>query len=217
MEYQLNHFYHWIALVEDIFKRIIIPKVSKKNLLKLNFFYFYSLLIDKNKTNLLTLYFFHIFEIMQLISFAFSYPHILTWKISEKAFEIINIVTFESRLTTLLRLISFNAYIIIFIIIFILIFAFSLLLIIQIIFRNPNSTRLLTLTHLSITPLTLFFYISMIELFLISLKSGEDKIFSNANIIQCWNGLFFVFLILGILGTYLIYFLLIVAFFILFK
>ena len=141
---------------------------------------------------------------MQLISFAFSYPHISTWKISEKAFEIIEIITSAFRLSPLLRFVSFSTYIIIFTIFFVLIFAFTLLLIIQIIFRNSNSkiyNRLLAFTHISISPLTIFFYIPMSELFLIPLKCGENKIFQNTDLIKCWNGLHFIFIILGILAA----------------
>ena len=178
---------------------------TKEKTLRFKIFdYFYYLINDKNKINLFTLYFFHILEIMQLISFAFSYPHILTWKITEKSFYIIMIITSAFRLSPLLRFVSFSTYIIIFIKFFVFIFVFSLLLIIQIIFRNSNSkiyNRLLTFTHISLSPLTIFFYIPILELFLIPLKCGENQIFQNSDLIKCWNGLHFVFIILGILGA----------------
>ena len=180
---------------------------TEEKSLKLKMFdFFYYILIDKNQTNLFTLYFFHILEIMQLISFAFSNPHILTWKISEKTSDIINIVTSAFRLAPLLRFVSFNVYVIIFIILFIFIFAFSLLIIIQIIFRNANSkiyNRLLTFTHISIAPLTIFLYIPITELLFLPLKCGEDNILIN--MIKCWSGIFYVFLILGIIGGLILF------------
>jgi hypothetical protein len=198
--------------MEMINKNIIFNQeiTTEEKSFKINMFdYFYYILNDKNKTSLFTLYLFYFCEIIQLISFAFSNPHLTTWKTSVKAYNLINIITSGFRLFPLIRYAPFNVYIALFIIIFILIFVFCLLLLIQIIFRNANSkiySRLLSITHMCISPLTIFLYIPMTELLLVPLKCGEDNFFNGTYSIKCWSGIFYIFLIFGIIGALLLFF-----------
>ena len=79
---------------------------SEQNTLKIKIFdYYYYLINGKNETKLFTLYFFHFLEIMQILSYAFSYPHLVSWKISEKSIRIISLITSGFRLSPLLQLI----------------------------------------------------------------------------------------------------------------
>ena len=95
-----------------------------------NFFYF--MLSRKNKTSLFTLYFCHSFEIMQIISFAFYKPHLMSWKIDINKFGIISTIFSGFRLVPLFQFVSFNIFELIFFILVALILALPLFLLIQI-------------------------------------------------------------------------------------
>jgi len=167
-----------------------------------NFFYF--MLSRKNKTSLFTLYFCHSFEIMQIISFAFYKPHLMSWKIDINKFGIISTIFSGFRLVPLFQFVSFNIFELIFFIFVALILALPLFLLIQIIFRDNNSKifhRLLLFTYLIIEPLNILFYIPMTELFLLPLRCNNYKIFTETNGFQCWKGIHLIYVILGILSA----------------
>ena len=154
------------------------------------------------ETSLFTLCFFHSLEIIQIISFAFSSIHIITWKLSNKGY-IISVITSCFRLTPLVQFIPFKIYTFIFFLFSILIFILCLFLVIQIMFRKENSkiyNKFLYFTHILLAPLTIFFNIPIIELFLIPLKcNNNNKIFFSNDSIKCWTGYHYIFVILGIL------------------
>ena len=172
----------------------------EEKFLKLKIFnYFYFVIIDKNKTNIITLYILHILEIFQLISFAFSDPHFQTWKLASKNIKMISICTSAFRIFPLSQFISSKINLIIFCILIIFTIILTILMIMQIIFRNSNSkffSKLLTITHLSISPLTIFLYIPFIEIFLspfLCLK-GENSDYYRS------KSLFLFIVFLGVLG-----------------
>ena len=190
----------------DVFNKNIFDNQgisTEEKTLKLKIFdYFYYIIINKNKTSLIFLYIFHFLEAIQMISYAFSSPHLLTWKISSKRIRIINIITSGSRLSPLLQFVPFSIYTIIFIIFIILIFVYFLLLIIQIIFRKTNSkiyNKLLTFTHISIAPLTIIFYIPITELFLTSINCNFNEYIINNYPFKCWSAVHYIYIIVGII------------------
>ena len=170
--------------------------------LKTKIFEFFSILLNKkSKTNKFTLLFLHILEIIQLISFAFFKPHLITWKISQKSIEIISFIVSIFRLTPLLDLVSYKFTIILFIILIVLTFLFSIILVMQILFRNDSSKiykKLLFLTHISIAPLTIFLYIPINELLLIIFKC--DIVKNHNNEMKCWEGMHILYIFFGILS-----------------
>ena len=178
---------------------------NEEKTLKLKVFnFFYFMLSGKDKTSLFTLYFCHSFEIMQIISFAFYEPHLMSWKIDINKFRIISIIFSSFRLVPLFQFASFNIFKLIFSIFIALTFALSLLLIIQIIFRDNNSKlfhRLLLFTYFIIEPLNIFFYIPMTELFLLPLRCNNTKIFPKTDGFQCWKGIHLIYVILGTLSA----------------
>ena len=177
---------------------------EEKTLKSKVFNYFYFMSIDKSRNSLFTLFFFHSFEIIQLISFAFYKPHLMTWKIDNNKFRIISTILSAFRLVPLIQFVSFNIFQLIFFIFVALTFAFSLFLIIQIIFRDNNSKifhRFLSFTHLIMEPLTIFFYIPMIELFLVPLRCNNNEIFTKNDTFKCWKGIHFIYVILGVLSA----------------
>jgi hypothetical protein len=167
-----------------------------------NFFYF--MFSGKNKTSLFTLYFCHSFEIMQIISFAFYKPHLMTWKIDTDKFRIISTIFSVFRLTPLFQFVSFKIFEIIFFTFVALTFALSLFLIIQIIFRDNNSKifhRFLSFTYLIMEPLNICFYIPMTELFLLPLRCNNNRIFTRNDGFQCWKGIHLIYVTLGALSA----------------
>ena len=158
----------------------------EENSIKIKIFnYFYLILISKNHINIGSLYILYILEIFQLISYAFSSPHILTWKLSSKSMKIIPIIPSAFRIFPITQFLSNRANIIIFIVLVIFNIVFSILIIMQIILRKSNSNifdRLLKITHILIPPLTIFFYIPFIEIYLSPLfcySNSKNCIFNS--------------------------------------
>jgi hypothetical protein len=150
----------------------------------------------------------YILEIIQLISFAFESPHTNTWKLSSKSFYIITNFISGFRLSPLLRFISFKVFEIIFFTFNALQFIFLLNLLIQILFREPNSKSyhfLLSITHSLIDPLSIFFYIPIIELFLNPLKCNDDNFYFNKNEFKCWSSFHYLFITLGSISSILFF------------
>ena len=177
--------------------------IKEKNSHKYKIFdYFYNIIDRKSQTSIFTLYFLHFFETIQLLSFAFSFPHYYSWKISKEAFIIISRIISGFRLTPLLVYAPFKFYSIIFFTCFILIFIFSISLFIQILYRKSNSkwyNKLLIWVHISIAPLTILLFIPINEMFLIPINCDNTIIFTKS--IKCWNGLHLLFLVLGIISA----------------
>ena len=185
---------------------IEVKEISIKNLeLKIKMFdYFYIMLNKKDKTSKFTLSFLHILEIFQIVSYAFFQPHLNTWKMPQKNIEIISLIISVFRLSPLLNYTTYYIYMIIFMIFIFFLFCFALMLIIQILFRKSNSkiyNGLLTLTHLSIAPLTIFLYIPITELLLIIFRCSNDRIDVTNHIVQCWSKFHLFSSILSIFGV----------------
>ena len=183
--------------------------VKKQNTLKIKIFdYFYYIIYDRKGTSSFFLVILYILEIMQLISFAFTSPHTNTWKISPKSFYFISNIISSFRLTPLLRFISFKSFEIIFFTFIALQFIFLLNLLIQVLFRESNSKTydiLLSITHFLIDPLSIAFFIPIIELFLIPLKCNDANIFINNNEFKCMSSLHYLFIILGSISAILFF------------
>ena len=166
------------------------------------FEYFYFILSNKNITSLFTLYFLHFFEIIQIISFAFSEPHLATWKLSLKKTQKISLITSVFRLYPLLQLAPSEIYIIIYILFIILILSIFLFMLVQIILLKENqkiNNKLILSIKLIIAPLTIFLYIPVLELFLSPFKCVNNKIFITDDKIKCWSQFHYLLLAFGIL------------------
>jgi len=89
--------------MESINKNIYLNQdisIKDKNSYKLKIFdFFYNIISKKSQTSVITLYFLHFLETIQLLSYAFSFPHYYTWKISMKSFNIISKIITGFRLT----------------------------------------------------------------------------------------------------------------------
>ena len=170
--------------------------------LKIKIFnYFYYMLNVKNITNFITLYILYSFEIMQLISFAFSHPLELNWNISEKKMKYIQYIIEGFRIVPLFRFISFNSFMLIFFFCFTIVIILFIGLIFQILFFKENSKVFLTLlswTLLIMPYLTIFLFGPLSELFLIPFKCNNNSMLGQE--VLCYKNKHLILAILGVFG-----------------
>ena len=188
--------------------------LEEKNIKLKIFDYFYFIINNKNKTSLFTLYLFHFLETIQIISYAFSFPHSMTWKISLKSFRILNIITSLTRLSPIFQFLPLRVYTIFLILTFIIVFVFFILLIVQINFRKTNSkiyNNLVSFTHITIAPLTIFLYTPITEFLLVSLKCSDKPINETyvSQAFKCYSGIHYFIIVIGIILSIVFFFYLI--------
>ena len=168
--------------------------------------YFYNLLNLRKEPKFIALYIFHTIEIIQLISFAFSPPHSLTWNISETNFKYVSLILSGFRLTPLCFFISLKAFSVILVLVFFIIIVLFIFLIIQILFRKENSkiySKFMSFTLLLFLPLRIILVIPFMELFLISFKCKEEINYIrviNWGQYKCWSCTHIIHIILGVIG-----------------
>ena len=169
--------------------------------------YFYSLLNYKKDTSFLELYILYILETIQLISFGLSDPHIDTWKEKNSIIKKISDIIGISRITTLMKYVKFDIYLVIFFILIIFIFAFCVFFVVQILFFKIESKIFLILIDIIrslIYPLFILLYIPITELVLLPLKcNSENKVDLVKEGIKCWNNVHYLYSILGIISSIL--------------
>ena len=189
-----NNLYNQDLLLED---RTFIKKIYN---------YFYIMLREKKECNFLEIYILYILEILQLISYGISEPHLNTWKVNSSTLKAISDVIGISRITTLMKYVDFNIYIIIFFILVAFIFIFCVFILMQILIGKQESKFFLatvTLTRILIYPLCIFFYIPITELILLPIKCKDGTMDIVKNGITCWDGIHYLYVILGIVGSLL--------------
>ena len=182
--------------------------IEGKNSFRLKVYdYFYNMLTLRREPSYATLYIFHTIEIFQLISFAFSPPHTLTWNLSENTYKYIYYIITGFRFTPLIHFTSFFTYSIIFYIFLALTLILFIFLIFQILFRKNNSKiyeKFMSITQALILPLKVVFIIPIIELFLIAFKCGEEKGYTKIiewSEYKCWKSTHLFFIILGVFAA----------------
>ena len=171
--------------------------------------YFYLMLKDKKEISFLEIYILYILEAIQLMSYGLSYPHMETWKENHSTMKTISDIISISRISSLMKYVKFNIYLIIFFILVVFIFAFAILLIMQIILIKPESKSFnasVNIIRMLIYPLFIFFYIPITELVLLPLKcNSENKVDIVLNGIKCWESMHYLYIILGIIASILFF------------
>ena len=185
-----------------------ISEDSKSLKIKL-FNYFYYMMNVKNIVSFYTLYILHSFEMLQLISFAFSQPLQLNWNISEKKMKYIQYISEGFRIVPLFRFIHFNSFIFVFFFCFSIVVILFIGLIFQILFFNENSKFFLSIlswTVLIMPYLTIFLFLPLSEMFLIPFNCHNNSIVGNEEI-QCYKNKHLILVILGVFGevTFFLY------------
>ena len=154
--------------------------LSIKKSLKLKFFdYFHYMLDGKATTSFFTLYLLHSIELIQLISFAFSTPFTIVWKLSEKINKNLRNVLEAFRLAPLLSNVSILAATIISAIFIFFIISFFILLMVQITLRKENShffEKLMSFTKIIMPIITIALFIPLNELFVSTFNCKDNHV-----------------------------------------
>ena len=173
-------------------------------------FYFFTL--RKKDINLFFYTILFILEILQLISYSFSDPHLNNWNIKESKMNKIKLYIGAVRITPLMKYIKDNIYMLIFIILCVYIFLYFLLLTMLIKFNKTNSKMYqigIIFTRYSTAFMTIFFFIPLIELLLLPFKCVEENNQLIVDIlkksINCWEGLHYLYCVVGVFFSLLFY------------
>ena len=171
--------------------------------LKLKLFNFYYSVLRKKSFGMPVLIIFIIFEAIELISYAFNKIFEKLWKLDKKSYELIELITGSTRITPLMRYLSFNAYLVIFAFISIFIFVNFLLLIMALSFGTgkPKLYNFCIIIQSYITSNVYFFFmVPTMELLLSVNKCENGKIeIITKNDIFCYKGTHFILLIISII------------------
>ena len=151
---------------------------------------------------------FILLEMLQLISYAFDEPHKQLWKIKESYIDKLSTILGATRIITLMKFVDFTLYIVIYILLIIIIFALFLFLLMEILLFGEFQTKLYSkcvlFTNLIINPLCICFYVPITELILLPLKCKDGNIDIVKNGVKCYEDLYYLYFILGIISSILL-------------
>ena len=169
--------------------------------------FFYLILKSKKEMNSIILSFLIILETIQLISYAFTEPHLESWKIDSTVIEYISIILGSLRVSPLMKYISFNNYLIVAYCLLGLIFLFYIILLIQILTNSPSSKQIagISFIRIFINIISIFLYIPITELFLLPLKCKNGKIIIISDSQECGAGFYYLYVVIGIIGAIFAY------------
>ena len=171
------------------------------------FKYFYSLSHEQKELNSFLVYLLIIIEAIQLISYAFTSPHYISWKMEQKNIELISNILGAFRLTPLMKLVDYQIYLLILFILAIFVFLFFVMVLAQVFFSNPNSKMnhfFSKLIHYIIEIISTILYIPITEIVLIPIKCIDGNVYGPQNPEKCWEGIHYLNATLGILGAILL-------------
>ena len=181
--------------------------IEEKSLKYKIYNYFYSVIKEK-KDDLLILCILTILEMIQLISYAFSEPHLDSWKIKSSHMKIISIILGALRISPLMIYVKYDIFIIIFFILIALIFVFCIFILIQVLFRKSSSKvfeSCASFIQIIINPLVIFLYIPITEILLMQFKCSNGIIDVIANAEKCWSGIHYLYVVLGVIFALLFF------------
>ena len=163
--------------------------------------FFYLMINEKNnQTSIITLYILHILEIIQLISYAFEEPHLMVWKIPYQRIQVIQVALEAVRINPLILCFFKGIFSFIFYVAVILNFILMIIIIMQLLNRKNNSkiySGLLIVTHILVSPLTIFLFIPINEIFLMAFRCLViNKTY------KCWTKLHYIYSILGVFSSF---------------
>ena len=178
--------------------------------------FFYLILKTKKEMSSIILSLLIILETIQLISYAFTPPHLESWKIDRTVIDYISIILGSIRISPLMKFVSFNNYLIVTYCLLGMIFIIYIILLIQILSNFPSSKQIagISFIRIAINVMSIFLYIPITELFLLPLKCRDGKIIIISDSIKCGDGFYYLYVTIGIIGAILLFFL--VLFFLIF-
>ena len=145
--------------------------------LKLKLFNFYYSVLRKKSFGKIVLIVFIIFEGIELISYAFNKLFKKIWKLNSDIFDLFELITGATRITVLMKYLTFNAYLVIFCFISIFIFANFLLLFMALSFGNgkPRLYNFCIVIQSYITSNVYFFFMVPTMELLLSVNKWENR------------------------------------------
>ena len=182
------------------------PNDNNNISLKLQIFNFYYSVLRKKSLGLPILIFFIIFETVELISYAFNKIFEKLWKLDSHTFELIELITGATRITPLMKYVSFNIALIIFCFIAIFIFVNFLLLTTALTFgkEKPNLYNFcINLQSYVTSNVYFFFMIPLMEILLSVNKCEDGKLAIIKEEILCYKGTHFILIIISIVVSIL--------------
>jgi hypothetical protein len=178
--------------------------------LKTRIFCFFYYVLKKKDINLILCLVFLFLEMFQLISFAFSPPHVGLWKLNQNTMNYIQWVVTSTRLAPLMKYLSFNLYMVIYGCLLGYIFFHSLVIAMALRINKVNSKfyqTIVSFTRYFTSALTILFLIPFAELILTMINCQDNKVALVSDPIECWKGLHLLYSLLSVVFSLLFYFL----------
>ena len=188
-------------LIQDI-------STNKKTLTYKIFRYFYSLNQEKKEYNFFFKSLFYFIEAIQLLSYAFSSVHYNSWKIELSKITLISNIIQAFRLSTFMEFLNYKEYSIILYFFLILIFILCLIVVLEILFNDSSSKKLRFLSSFInsiIDIMVIIMYIPITEIILIPIKCINGNVYRVSNGEKCWQSMHYLKVILGIIGSILLF------------
>ena len=180
--------------------------ISDDKSLKLKTYnYFYLILKSKGTINSIVISFFILLETIQLVSYAFEEPHLDSWKIKKNVIKYISLVFGSVRITPLMRYVNFDNYLILLYCLLIIVFIFCVIILFQILSNDSETKKIkgIFCIRIILNIIAIFLYIPITELFLFPLNCKEGKIAVISDDVECGKNLYYLYVILGIIGALL--------------
>ena len=172
------------------------------------FHYFYSQLKENKQLKTWLLSILIIIEAFQFISYAFSSIHYQCWKLEIKNIKLISNILSCTRLSPLLKIMNYKMYSFVLYFLVIILFVIFLIITIQVLFSNTSSKfhkYFSAFIWILIDIITIFLYIPLTEIILMPFNCINGKVLGKENFDTCWKGIHYLKLILGIIGTILLF------------
>ena len=167
---------------------------------KIKIFNFYVYVLRKKDINMFLCCFLFFLETLQLVSYAFASPHSEIWGLKPDTIDYIQLIVGAPRITPIMKYLKFDYFIIIYAILLGYIFIHCPLITMIIKFSKTKSKFYqlgAAFTRYFTKPLTIFLMIPISELILLPLKCVNDKVDIVKESITCFDGLHYLYSVLG--------------------
>ena len=180
--------------------------LSDEKSLKLKTYnYFYLILKSKGTINSIVISFFILLETIQLVSYAFEEPHLESWKMKQNIIKYISLVFGAVRISPLMKYVNFDDYLVLLYCLLIIVFIFCVITLFQILSNDSETKKIkgIFCIRIILNIIAIFLYIPITELFLFPLNCKGGKIAVIADDVECGKKLYYLYVILGIIGALL--------------
>ena len=172
------------------------------------FRYFNSLFQEKKEFQLFLKLLELFIETFQFISYAFSSNHYNSWKLQSKTIGIISNILSAFRLSSLIKFLNYQSFLIISYFLIAIIFILFLIVILNILFIDSSSKLnrcTSTIIYSSVGIISIVLYIPITEIILMPIKCVEGKVYGFKDGETCGESLHLLNMVLGIFGSFLLF------------